>query len=129
MFQAGEPQRLGGGVGLDDAVLLLGLQRRVGAGEVDLAGDELLDAGAGAGRVVVDRGARGTASRKLEAASSKAFFCAEEPSAFRVPSKQSADAAEPVAEELEPEPVLLSEPQPARAIEPTRARAATWPRR
>jgi hypothetical protein len=70
-------------------------------------------------------------SRKLAAASSKAFFCAEEPSAFRVPSKHSADAAEPVAEELDydADPVLSSEPQPARAIEPTRARAATWPRR
>ena len=37
------------------AVGLVGLEGGVGAGEVDLLADELLDAGAGAGRVVVDR--------------------------------------------------------------------------
>ena len=53
----GRAAHLLGGVGLDDTVLLLGLERRVGAGEVDLARDELLDARAGPGRVVVDGGA------------------------------------------------------------------------
>ena len=43
-FQAGDPQLLVGGGLLDDAVLHLRLQRGVGPGEVDLAGDELLDA-------------------------------------------------------------------------------------
>src|SRR6478609_1927297 len=45
-----------GVVGLDLAVLGLGLERRVGPGEVDLLGDELLDAGTGAGGLVVDVG-------------------------------------------------------------------------
>src|SRR6266508_3639448 len=45
-------------VDLDLAVLRLGLQGRVRTAEVDLAGDELLDTRAGAGRVVVHRDVR-----------------------------------------------------------------------
>src|SRR6478672_10751673 len=45
-----------GVLGLDLAVLGRGLERGVGPGEVDLLGDELLDAGAGARGLVVDVG-------------------------------------------------------------------------
>src|SRR5690242_11909506 len=69
-------------------------------------------------------------------ASSMAFFWADEPSAFRVPDPQSAEAeADPLELELElpeePLPVsaLLSEPQALSARDPTRATLASWPRR
>ena len=61
-------------------------------------------------------------------ASSMAFFWAEEPSAFRVPSAHSALAPDPVP--VEPEPaVLLSEPQAESARAPTTATLARRPKR
>ena len=63
-------------------------------------------------------------SPKEEMASSMAFFCADEPSAFRLPDPQLADPEAALLEELEPlapASVLLSEPQAARARAPARA--------
>jgi hypothetical protein len=59
-----------------------------------------------------------------------AFFCAEEPSAFRVPPLGQSDVAELLLDEDEPpEPELGSEPQAVSAMEPTSATLASWPRR
>src|SRR5579885_164902 len=75
-------------------------------------------------------------------ASSIAFFCAEEPSAFRVPPPVGQSEAAVVLDEALPEelldalpeppalePALLSEPHAVRAREPTRATLANRPRR
>ena len=60
-----------------------------------------------------------------------AFFCADEPSAFNVPEKQSPAEVDP-DEDAEEVPdavvvvVLLSEPHAASESEPSRASIATW---